>query len=210
VFDGRSEGLHRIVLLVIFLLTVACLYLTYIGIDTYLESGRSVYGDWRTATGYQWKVESCSDLFRGLFPSPMPSDLRNRSDELCETARNSHVPPVAVKSVIADSRSAQHDGSRLGVGPDAHDSQALLSEVQASLVRRLPELRAHYRPLQREVACMWLFFPGVLGGLGSCFYARKYTPGLFAVIKKRFENIMFGRNKYSDNFDDFIGRRKGR
>jgi hypothetical protein len=201
-----SEAVHRCVLLLIFLLTVSCLYLTYIGIDTYAESGRSVYGDMKTAIGYQWKEGSCVELFRGVFPSPVPSLLRDRSDELCKMARNGHVPPVALKSLIEESRSAPHDDE--GVGPDAQASRAFLFEVRASLVRRLPELQAHYRPHQRDVACMWLFFPGILGGLGSYFYARRYTPALLAVIRKRFENIMFGRNKYSDNFDNFIGRKK--
>jgi hypothetical protein len=203
-----SEALHRCVLLLILLVTVSCLYLTYIGIDTYVESGRSVYGDAKTATGYQWKARSCDELFRGILPSPVPSLLRDGFDELCEIARNGHVPPVALKSLIEESRYAQHDDDRPGVGLDAQVSRVFLSEVRASLVRRLPELQAHYRPHRREVACMWLFFPGVLGGLASYFYGRRFTPALFAVIKRRFENIMFGRNKYSDNFDNFIGRKK--
>jgi|WetSurSiteA1Bulk_404760.scaffolds.fasta_scaffold44480_1 hypothetical protein len=203
-----SEALHRCVLLLIFLLTVSCLYLTYVGIDTYVESGRSVYGDARTATGYQWKKRSCDELFRGVFLSPVLPSVHDGSHELCEVARNGHVPPVALKSLIEELRSPQHDSDRPGMGRDAHTSQVLLSEVRARFVRRLPELRAHYRPHQCEVACMWLFFPGILGGLGSYFYARRYTPALFAVIKKRFENIMFGRNRYSDNFDNFIGGKK--
>lgn len=46
--------------------------------------------------------------------------------------------------------------------------------------------------------------PGVIGAIISYFYARRCTPLLFAVIKRRFDTIMFGRNRYSDGWDNFF------
>jgi hypothetical protein len=202
-----SEGLHRIVLVVVLLFSVSCLFLTYIGIDTYIESGRSVYGDGRTAVRFQWKKESCNELFRGVLPSRVPPSLRRRTDEICEIARSRHLPPIALMPVIQEFRSAGSADPLTSEG-NFERHRVLLEGVRVGLTRRLPELETEYGRHQREVSCMWLFFPGVIGAVFSYSYARRRTPLLFAVIKRRFENIMFGRNKYSDAFDNFTGRKR--
>ena len=198
-----SEVLHRIVVGVFFLVAAACVVLTYVGIEAYIESGRSVYGDAKKATGYQWKRTSCDELFSVMLPSPAPYSLSSRSAQLCEIAKSNRIPPIGLKSVIDESRAGGSNGS--GSTDMAADSaMGLLVKIGANLARRLPELEERYKPHQREVAYMWLFFPGIAGGIGCFFYARRYTPTLFAVAKGRFEHIMFGKNRYSDAFDGFV------
>src|SRR5512139_1975643 len=85
---GESENLHRVVLSIVFLMALFCLFLTYLGIDTYIDSGRSLFGDARTATGYRWKEGSCDALFAGFLPEAVPPALRDRSIEICRIARS--------------------------------------------------------------------------------------------------------------------------
>jgi hypothetical protein len=204
----ESENLHRVLLSVAFLLALSCLFLTYLGIDTYIESGRSLLGDKKTTTGYQWKGGSCDDLFTEFLPEPAPPALRDRSTEVCRIARSRDIPPMALKSVIGKALYADESSAAALTGSDL--SQSFLMEVRASLVRQLPRLEQQHKWYRRTVSFMWLFFPGALGAIACFFYARRCTPVLFAIIKRRFEHIMFGRNRYSDAFDNLIKVNKKR
>jgi hypothetical protein len=200
--SGMGEGFHRALLAVLFLATISCAFLTYCAIDTYLDSGRSLFGDTRTTTGYLWKKGSCDDLFRGYLSEPLPSVLHDRSHEICALARDRGIPPVALKPLIGKAPYATE--RRVAEAGASDVMQSLVREVKASLLRQLPDLEARHRDYRRTVSFMWLFFPAVLGAIASYVYARSHTPALFAIIKARFEHIMFGRNRYSDAFDNLI------
>ena len=205
-----DEAVHTGVVTMFLLVSSICLVFTYIGIDTYIESGRSVYGDARTSVGYQWKSRSCGEVFRVLFPTPPSSLPGTRMSEVCAIARSSGVPPVCLRSIVDEVRLSFADtfadgGERREV-PDR--ALVLLGETRATLVRRLSELEGRYRRQAREVSCMWLFFPGVIGFIAAYFYARRFTPAMFDRAKTRFSSIMFGRNRYSDAFDSFVGKKR--
>ena len=204
----ESETLHRAVLSVAFLLSIFCLFLTYLGIDTYIESGRSLFGDTRTSIGYQWKEDSCDLLFRGYLSDQAPQRLRDRSADICRIARNRDLPPIALKSVIGKAPYAAESTVASGGGHDVTES--FMNEVRASLTRQLPMLESLHAGHRRMISYMWFFFPGVLGVIGCYFYARRSTPALFAVITRRFEHIMYDRNRYSDAFDNLINTNKRR
>lgn len=154
-----GERLHRALLAVVFLIALSCLFLTYVAIDRYIETGRSFYGDVKTSIGYQWKGDSCDRLFQDISPSPAPPSFRNPSSELCTIARRHYVPPLALKATLDEARSAHRD-SPSSARSDLDNSLAVLADARANLIGQLPGLEQRYRRLQREVLCMWLFFPG--------------------------------------------------
>lgn len=204
----KGENLHRALFSLLFLATLSCLFLTYLGIDTYIDSGRSFFGDTRTATGYQWKEGSCEMLFSGYLFEPVAPTLHDRAAEICGIARSHRIPPVALKAVIGKAPYTLEDRVAAGRGPDL--TQSLVMEIRAGLMRELPRLEQKSRRHHRMVSYMWFFFPGALGAVACYYYARRFTPVLFAVIKRRFERIMFGRNRYSDAFDNLIKMNKKR
>jgi hypothetical protein len=198
----KSETLHRVFLTLAFLLALLCFFLTYLGVDTYIDSGRSLFGDTRTAIGYQWKKESCDVLFDGYLSEPVTSALREQAVRICGIARSHNIPPVALRAVIGKAPYTSED--RIVAGRGADLTQSLVMEIMAGLKRDLPRLEQQSRRYRRMVSCMWFFFPGALGAVACYYYSRRFTPVLFAVIKRRFERIMFGRNRYSDAFDELI------
>jgi hypothetical protein len=192
-----GKTLHRIVVGVWFLAVVSFLYFTYVGIDTYIESGRSLMGDSRTAIRYEWKPASCSSLFNGLFPSSLPAE----ADELCTTARAHGIPPLAVKPFIDDEITMS---GLTGKPLEAVAANASLTRMRTVFLGKLPALEKHYSQHYRDIRGMWFFFPLVMGSVGLYYYARSFTPILFGRAKDRFERVMFGKNKYFSNWDKFL------
>jgi hypothetical protein len=188
-----GETLHRIVVGVWLLAVLAFFYFTYVGIDTYIESGRSLMGDSRTAIRYQWKSSSCNSLFQGLVPSSLPA----AADELCTTARTHGVPPLALKTFVDDE-------IRMSGRTDQPFKAEALTSIRTVFLGKLPELERQYSRHYREVRYLWFFFPLVVGFVGLFYYARSFAPVLFGRAKDRFEKIMFGKNKYFSNWDKFL------
>ena len=192
-----GEILHRAIVGAWFLAVLAFLYFTYVGIDTYIESGRSLMGDSRTAIRYQWKAESCSGLFEGLFSSSLPAE----ADELCTTARIHGIPPLALKTFVDDEIVTS---GRTGGLLEAAVARESLTKMKPVFLGKLPELEKQYSRHYREVRWMWFFFPFVAASVGLYYYARSFTPILFGRMRDRFERIMFGKNKYFSNWDKFL------
>jgi hypothetical protein len=195
-------------LALLFAITVASGLLTYVGIDAYLNSGRSVYGDTKITTGYQWKETSCSDLWREIVAPSGPPALKDESLALCRLAKDNRLPPLALRGIIEKERSVT-----VGNGPRAvvlapSLALELLGKCRAALTMELPKLQSVYGRYRVKVAGLWFFFVVVAGALASYYYARRFTPVLFDLAKDRVNKIMFGQNKYSDAFDGFLGKKK--
>jgi hypothetical protein len=143
-------------------------------------------------------------VFDGVLPGPLPSLYRDRMIEICGVSRSRGIPPIGLRSVIDAVRSSSPGGWKSQ--KSAEMTLAFLSGTKAALVRRLPELEDRYGRQARRVSCAWFFFPGLVGSFAVYFYARRFTPVLLDRAKKRFDGLMFGRNRYSDAFESFIGK----
>jgi hypothetical protein len=192
-----GEGLHRIVVGMVFLATLAFLFFTYIGIDTYIDSGRSLMGDSRSSVRYQWKTSSCDDLFQQAPKTPLPPEVQ----DLCNTARMHNVPPLAIKSIIDERVKTEGLQQR---PLEAKAAEEFFDGVKRSLLEGLPALQKRYAGHYRDIRGMWFFFPFVAGALGLYYYSRFFTPVLHDKVKLRFEKVMFGKNKYLANWDKFL------
>jgi hypothetical protein len=204
---SMREAWHRVFLLFVSLATLACLAMGVNGANVYIDSGRSILKDVSTSTGYIWKGGSCGDLFRAVATSPGSGPSFGAMSELCEIAKKNGLPPVSVRSIIDEQRAARSPGDHSPTG-DPGRVRAILWESKKQLLRDLPALTAHFGPYQRQIARMWLFIPALAGGIGIYFYARFFTPVLFASSMRHFNRIMFGKNKYSDMWETFIKPRK--
>jgi hypothetical protein len=198
-----GELLHRIVVGVWFLAVLAFLYFTYVGIDTYIESGRSLMGDSRTSIRYQWKPSSCSSVFSSLFPSSLPAE----ADELCTAARVHGVPPLVLKTFVDDE--VRMSGRANGPLGEAVGNESL-TRLRTVFLGKLPALEKQYGQHYRDIRGMWFFFPFLLGSVGLYYYARSFSPILFGKAKNRFEKVMFGKNKYFSDWDKFLKQNRSR
>ncbi len=202
-----GEAWHRVLLLFISLATLASLVMGVEGATLYIDSGRSVLKDVSTSTGYIWKKGSCGDLFRAVATSPGSGPSFGAMSAVCELARNNNLPPISLRSIIDEQLAAGSPGNHSPTG-DQVRIQAILRESKKQLLRDLPALTARFGPYQRRVACMWLFIPALAGGIGAYFYARFFTPVIFASSMRHFNRIMFGKSKYGDMWETFIKPKK--
>lgn len=201
-----DEAWHRVFLLLVSLITVASLFMGIEGAKVYVDSNRSILRDLSTSVGYVWKKESCRDLYRIVSGLEDLGPNSGAMEELCKTARKNGLPPLSLRAIIEEQLSASSGARYRPVGPGRMG--VILQESANQLSRDLPALEAHFRPYQRHIACMWLFIPALAGGVGAFFYARFFTPALFAAAMKRFQRIMFGKSKYGDMWDTFVRPRK--
>jgi len=201
-----GEACRRVFLLLILLASLACLFMGIEGAKVYVDSNRSVLKDLSTSVGYVWKKESCRDLYRIAAGSDDPGPNSRAMKELCETARKDSLPPLSLRSIMEDQLAASPGGQSRPV--DVSLMGAILKESKQQLVRDLPALQAYFRPYQRRIAFMWLFIPALACGVSAYFYARFFTPVLFAAAMKRFQRIMFGKSRYNDMWETLIKPKK--
>ena len=202
---STGEAWHRVFLLLILSAALLFLFMAIFGAMVYVDSNRSVLGDLSASTGYLWKKESCRDLYRIAAGSKGPVPDTGAMDELCETARKNDLPPLSLRTIIEEQRAS----SGAGTGPvDPGRIETILEESKTRLTREIPALVAHFRPYQTRVAYMWLFIPGLIGGIGAYFYGRAFAPVLFAAVMKRFERMLFGKNRYGEMWETFVRQKK--
>jgi len=202
-----GEGLHRAVVAIMFLVTVVSLVVTYIGIDAYIESGRSVMGDARTTVKFQWKSASCDDLAASIGSNQLSDDIKTKVNGACTLAKDHLLPPIAIKTLIDSRKPKVAKGENVKV-LDEKAALDLIKDVSQELLDTMPKLERRYANYRQEIKGMWFFFLFVIGAGASYFYAKAFTPVLFDRIKGRFEKIMFGKNKYFANWDKFMKQNK--
>jgi hypothetical protein len=202
------EWIHRCVLFVVSSLVILSMVFGILGANVYLDSGRSFTKDLSTSTGYIWKKGSCDELFRGVSLPLEESPGADQTKELCDMARDNHLPPLSLKTIIdAQLRNLTPDkNGRPVIGPG--QARAVIRESRAAFIRELPALKAYYEPYQKRVSCMWLFLPALAGSVAAYLYARSCAPVLFAALKRRFERALFGKSRYEDGWQSFIKPKK--
>src|SRR5271157_2522407 len=156
------ERLHRGILFLLFSLVLLFATLGIIGAKVYLDSGRFVMADISSSTGYLWKKGSCDELFRASLATPRSGRIPDEAGQLCDMARENHLPPLTLKTIIDSRLDNLGAGSGATRAIDTGKAQLLLRESKAELVRELPELKAFYESYQRRVSWMWLFIPALV------------------------------------------------
>lgn len=202
-----QESVHRCIVFVLLSLVVVSWGFAIVGVNVYLDSGRSIMRDLSTSTDYVWKEGSCGDLFRGLSASRGSGSLAGQAREVCDLARDNGIPPLALKTIInAGGDENRPDGGVFSGDPDR--ARTFLGECRNELLLKLASLKARYGPYQKRVAYMWFFVPALFGLVGVYYYARSCTPVLFEAGKRRFERLLFGKNKYNEAWQSFINPKK--
>lgn len=202
------EWIHRCIFFALSLFVILSMIFGILGANAYLDSGRSIMKDLSTSTGYIWKKGSCDELFRALSMHGEGQPHAGRMRELCNMARDNHLPPLSLKTIIdAQMRNRAPDDNALPV-TDPGQVQAVLLESERAFIGELPVLKAYYEPYQKRVSRMWLFLPALAGAVAAYFYAKSCTPVLFAALKQSFERILFGKSRYEDAWQSFIKPKK--
>jgi hypothetical protein len=198
-----GENYHRVVVAVIFLITAVSMAITSVGVDTYIQSGRSVMGDARSTVKFQWKSASCDDLALGIGSSRLSEDLKGAVNKVCSLAQDHSLPPFAIK-ILIDGRKPKLAKGEKPVPLDEQAALALVADVTKELTETMPKLEKRYERYRQEIMGMWFFFIFVVSAAALYFYARSFTPILFGKVKARFEKIMFGKSKYFSGWDKFL------
>jgi hypothetical protein len=198
-----GENYHRVVVAVIFLITVVSMVITYVGIDTYIQSGRSVLGDARSTVKFQWKSASCDDLALGIGSSRLSEELKGAVNRVCSLAQEHSLPPFAIKSLIDGRKPKPAKGEQTSL-LDEQTALALIADVTKELTDTMPKVKKRYERYRQEIMGMWFFFIFVASAGALYFYSRSFTPILFGKVKARFEKIMFGKSKYFSGWDKFL------
>ncbi len=69
-------------------------------------------------------------------------------------------------------------------------------------------MKAYYVPYQKRISYMWDFVFALAGTIIAYFYAKSCAPVLFAATRRRFEHMLFGKNRYDDAWQSFIKPKK--